>query len=695
MHDAHEFLQTLAMVLCVAAVTTVVFQRLRQPVVLGYLLAGMVVGPHVSIAPTADSNTVQTLAEIGVILLMFSLGIEFSLSKLIRVGPTALFVAVMQCSLLLWLGYLVGQAFGWSWLQSLYGGAAISISSTTIIVKAFEEQRIKGDFTHIVFGILIVEDLLAILLITILTTLSSGEELSAMQIVQTAGRLAAFLTLILIVGMFTVPRLIRAVVSLDRPETTVVASVGLAFGFALLAAAFDYSVALGAFLAGALVAESGVEKTVEHLVQPVRDIFAAIFFVSVGMLIDPTVLGDNWLEVVAFLIVVVVGNVVAVTVGCFLMGQSIQTSVKSGMSLAQIGEFSFIIAGVGVSLGAIDNQLYSIAVAVSGVTTLLTPWLIRAAQPTAAWVDRKLPRSLQTFAALYASWMEQLRKRPADDQSGRFRRAIRWIIVDAVIVAAVVIGASVEMDRIAEIARSKLELLETTTRMLIVAAAAILSAPFWIGLIRSARYLGFELATMAFPAVEREQLDLAAAPRRLLIVTLQLAIVLVIGVPLIAITQPFLPPFRGAAVLLFVLLLLAVAFWRGATNLQGHTRAAAQALAEALTRQTRIGRQTSSESHALEDANRILTGMGSPVPVELQPESVAVGKTLAQIRLRGLTGATVLAIRRGDESVLVPSGHERLQAGDVLAIAGTHEAVEAAKELLSATDSLASGVKET
>jgi CPA2 family monovalent cation:H+ antiporter-2 len=694
MHDTHAFLQTLAIVLCVAAVTTVVFQRLRQPVVLGYLLAGMVVGPYVSMIPLyADGGTVRTLAEIGVILLMFSLGIEFSLSKLFRVGPTALFVAVMQCSLLLWLGYVAGQAFGWTWLQSLYAGAAMSISSTTIIVKAFEEQRLKGEFTHIVFGILIVEDLLAILLITILTTLSSGEELSALQIARTAGRLAAFLALMLIVGMFTVPRLIRTVVRLDRPETTVVANVGVAFGLALLAAVFGYSVALGAFLAGALVAESGVEKTVEQLVQPVRDIFAAIFFVSVGMLIDPRVLADHWLEVLAFLAVVVGGNLIAVTIGSFLTGQSIQTSVKVGMSLAQIGEFSFIIAGVGLALN--ENQedktyevLYSVAVAVSAITTLLTPWLIRAAAPTAAWVDRKLPRSLQTFASLYGSWMEQVRKRPADNETGRFRRAIRWIIVDAVIVVAVVIGASVEMERITDFARSHFDLSERTTRLLVVAGAAAISAPFWIGLVRMARYLGFELAATAFPEAAkleggRKQLDLAAAPRRLLVVTLQLAIVLVIGVPLIAITQPFVPPFRGAAVLMLVLLLLAIAFWRGATNFQGHTRAAAQALADALSRQTHAGRE-SKEAHALDDANRLLAGMGSPVPLEIEPGTAAVGKTLAELRLRGLTGATVLAIQRDNESVLVPSGHDRLQVGDVLAIAGTQEAVAAARELLFA-----------
>jgi CPA2 family monovalent cation:H+ antiporter-2 len=229
---------------------------------------------------------------------------------------------------------------------------------------------------------------------------------------------------------------------------------------------------------------------------------------------------------------------------------------------------------------------------------------------------------------------------------------------------------------------------------LVVAGAAAISAPFWIGLVRMARYLGFELAATVFPEAAmaeggRRQLDLAAAPRRLLVVTLQLAIVLVIGVPLIAITQPFVPPFRGAAVLVLVLLLLAIAFWRGATNFQGHTRAAAQALAEALSRQTRAGRE-SKESDALADANQVLAGMGSPVPVEVQTGTAAVGKTLAELRLRGLTGATVLAIRRNDESVLVPSGHDRLQAGDVLALAGTEDAVTAAKELLAARETTSS-----
>jgi CPA2 family monovalent cation:H+ antiporter-2 len=685
MNDAHGFLQTLAVVLCVAAVTTVLFQRLKQPVVLGYLLAGMVVGPYVPIPIHAESHTVEVLAELGVILLMFSLGIEFSLTKLLRVGGTAGFVAIVQCSLMLWLGYVIGQAFGWSHVESIFAGAIVAISSTTIIVKAFEEQGVKGSFTQVVFGILIVEDLIAILLLTILTTISSGEELSALEVGRAVGHLAVFLAIVMVVGLFVVPRLIRAVVNLNRAETTVVASVGIAFGFAMLAATFGYSVALGAFLAGALVAESGVEKTVEHLVQPVRDIFAAIFFVSVGMLIDPEQIATHWLVVLVFLVAVVVGKILSVTVGAFLTGQGVQNSMKTGMSLAQIGEFSFIIAGVGLATGATDRLLYSMAVAVSAITTLLTPWLIRISPATAAWIDRKLPRSLQTFGALYASWLEKLSTAPADEQRLRIRGAIRWLIVDAIVVSAIVIGASVEMNRMAQFLTSRFDLSEGGTRVMVVAGAAVLVAPFAIGMIRVARYLGFELSNRVFPAAGSQQIDLAAAPRRLLVAILQLAIVVVVGLPLVAITQPFLPPFRGAVVLLFLLLLLVVPFWRGATNLQGHTRAGAQALADALAQQTRVGR-AAVDSHSLNDLNQTLAGLGSPMPVTLLPGNSNVGKTLAEIKLRGLTGATVLAIQRGERSVLVPSGHERLEAGDVLAIAGTHDDVTAALQILSAGD---------
>ncbi len=257
MHATHAFLTALTMVLGVAAVTTILFQRLRQPVVLGYLLAGLIIGPHVPIPLVADPEIVETLSELGVILLMFSLGLEFRLRTLLRMAPTAGVTAFVQCSLMVWLGFLTGRLFGWTPIESLFAGAVIAISSTTIIAKAFDEQKICGRLREIVVGILIVEDLIAILLMAVLTAIATGNRLSAGSLAATVGRLAAFLVGLLVVGLLTVPRAVRAVVRLDRPETTVIASVGICFGIALLARAFGYSVALGAFIAGSLVAESG------------------------------------------------------------------------------------------------------------------------------------------------------------------------------------------------------------------------------------------------------------------------------------------------------------------------------------------------------------------------------------------------------------------------------------------------------
>ncbi|MGC4004472.1 MAG: cation:proton antiporter [Pirellulales bacterium] len=680
--DPRTILPTFALVLCAAAVTTVIFQYLKQPVVLGYMLAGLVIGPNTpQINLVADEHLVHKMADLGVILLMFSLGIEFSLPKLLRVGPTAGVVALVQCSLMIWLGFLVGQYYGWTNVESFFAGAVIAVSSTTIIIKAFEEQNIKSDFTKLVFGILIVEDLISILLITLLTGLSNGGEVGGAQLAGTIGRLALFLVVLMVVGLLIVPRLMRAVVRLNRPETTVVASIGLAFGFAISAQYFEYSVALGAFLAGSLVAESGVEKTIEHLVQPVRDIFGAIFFVSVGMLIKPDEIIEYWPLVLVFTAVVVFGKIISVTITSFLTGQSVQNSVKTGMSLAQIGEFSFIIAAVAVNLPK-GKLLYSIAIAVSAITTLLTPWLIRFARPTASFIDRKLPRSLQTFVALYGTWLEQLKTSKASERKLRIRRLIRWLAVDAVIVAVIVIGASTQRRFLGEHIQEFLGGTETGVNLLIVAAAVVIASPFWIGMIRVARQLGFQLALMALPEGERERLDTAAAPRRLLIVTMQLAIVLVVGFPLVAVTQPFLPPFWGALILVLILVALAVAFWRGATNLQGHTRAAAQVLAEMLALSTSRGKAAGTHAPA-ENVNRILDGLGTPTPIRLERNSPAVGQTLAELNLRGLTGATILAIRRGEDSVVVPSGDEMLQAEDILAVAGTHDAIEAAEVMLN------------
>jgi len=348
----NAFLVNLAIVLCVAAVTTVVFQRLRQPLVLGYVIAGLLVGPHVPFPLVADKDIIHGLSELGVILLLFGIGLEFTFKKLVRVGAAASVVALVEIAVQIILGDFAGQAFGWTSREALFAGAMMAMSSTTIIAKAFNEMKVGGRVRELVLAVLIVEDLVAILLLTALSTLAAGS-LSAGELGMTAGRLLLFLAVVFAGGVLVVPRLVRAVVKLDRPETTGIACIGICFAFALLAQRFDYSVALGAFIAGSLVAESGEGVRIGHLLEPVRDLFAAVFFVSVGMLIDPSMVVANWLPILVLSVVVVAGRIVGVSVPAFLTGQGVRTSIAASMSMAQIGEFSFLIAQMGMATGAI------------------------------------------------------------------------------------------------------------------------------------------------------------------------------------------------------------------------------------------------------------------------------------------------------------------------------------------------------
>ena len=668
-----------------AAVATVVFQRLHQPVVFGYLLAGMIIGPHIQIPLVADPQTVRALSELGVILLMFSLGLEFSIRKLVQVSQKAGAVALFECTVMISVGYLVGQMLGFTRLESIFAGAITGISSTTIIVKAFHEQKVKGRVTELVFGILIIEDLIAIFLLTILTTVARSGAVSPRDVLLTALRLVMFLTALIGFGILTVPRAIRAVQKLGQPETTLVASIGICFAAALLALSFGYSVALGAFIAGSLVAESGHETEIERLVRPVRDMFAAIFFVSVGMMIDPTALSEHWGAVLALTLAVVVGKVMAVTTGAFLAGHGRRTAMKAGMSLAQIGEFSFIIASVGVASGAVRGWLYPVAIAVSAITTLTTPLLIKLSNRAAASIDHWLPEPIQTVAALYASWIERVRSSPrAPSERSVTNRIIRIILIDAALITSVVIGVDVEIDRLSAMVGGMIGMAPERVRFMVVLIAGLITVPLLYGLITSAKALGNHLARRAFADAQKGKVDPADAPRRALVILVQLAVVLAVGIPVVAITQPFLPAHQGAFVLALLTLVLLVALWRNAANLQGHARAGAQIIASALAHQmASIDGSASDETRLLEDVNAVLPGLGEPVAIRVVPQSIAVGRSLAQLNLRGATGATVLAIRRGTQQIPTPLGREVIEADDVVAVAGAHDALAVARAIFA------------
>ncbi|MCC6808768.1 MAG: cation:proton antiporter [Deltaproteobacteria bacterium] len=677
---ANAFLQNLAMVLGVAAITTVLFQTLKQPVVLGYMLAGVIVGPHLPVPLVADAKMIQTLSELGVILVMFALGLEFELKKLVQVAPRAGAAALIEASIVFSLGFAVGRALDWSTRECLYAGACVAISSTTIIAKAYAENKVEAKLSELVFGVLIVEDLIAIVLLTFLTTLSVGGRVDLDQIGSIALKLSAFLVVTIVVGLAIVPRLFRRIVAFGRPETTLVAGIGLCFALALAAHTLGYSVALGAFLAGMLIAESGVQKTVEHLVIPVRDVFAAIFFVSVGMMIDPRLVLENGAYVAVFALIVLFGKTIGASLGAFLTGHGIATSVKAGMSLAQIGEFSFIIAGLGIATHTAPPELYPTIVAVSALTTLTTPWLIRFSATAASKLDSALPERLQTFVTLYGHWLEALRAAPRrTDVWGRIRRVVKLLVFDAAVVMIVVAVGSTQWRKIERVLAVKTAIPAPYAKWLIVGAFTLLTIPFFIGIARCARFLGLALATQALPHGAEGKVDFAMTPRRVLIVALQLAIVMIVGLPLLAVTQPFLPPFVGVVLLLGALAGLGILFWRRTTSLHDHVRAGAEIVVATLAKQ----RHRPEQNKDLDRLHSVLPGLGNPVPMRVTATSAMVGRDLASINLRSVTGATVLAVIRGDKSTLVPAGDFIVEAGDLLALAGSEEALSAAKQLIA------------
>jgi CPA2 family monovalent cation:H+ antiporter-2 len=673
---SHTFLEDLAMVLCVAAVTTIIFQKIRQPVVVGYLIAGMIVGPNVPIPLLADPERIHTLSELGVILLMFALGLEFSVRKLIRLGPTSGFICALQVGFMIWLGYMCGRAMGWTPLESIFTGAILSISSTTIVAKAYHETPVSERLRELVFGVLLAEDLTAVVELAILTTLASGASVSASLMTVTIARLILFLVAFVGIGFIVVPPVVRFVVRMGRPETTLVATVGLCFAFAILAEHAGYSVALGAFLAGSLVAESGESEQIEHLVAPLRDIFGAVFFVSVGMMIDPKLIAEHWQALIVLTAAVVGGKIFGVTFASMLSGVGTTTSIEAGMSLSQIGEFSFIIAGAGLKTGATRDFLYTLAVAVSAVTTFLTPYMIRGSVPLAEFVSARMPRQLKVLEALYDSWLEQIRNA---GEPAREANSIAWPSA-AILSSAFLIGAILIVN--------EFDPLDLTTTVASIEHLTYFHAGLFVDLFAllvcvgpafamyfAARRLATALASRAFA-----ELPQSGAPiRSALIELLQITILLVVAVPLLAIVQPFMQPVEGIGIIVVTILLMIVVVTRSARQMQGQLRNATRIIRLALS-----GARADADGAESYDGARSyeVPGIGMITPISLRSDSEGVGKTLSQLDLHTNCGAVVVAIGRGDSEVVVPTGDEILRPGDVLELAGSTEAVATARRLI-------------
>ena len=668
-----SFLHDLAIVMITAGVVTVLFHRLKLPVVLGYILAGVLVGSHLPIKPfIEESATIQTLSELGVILLMFSLGLEFSLRKLKEVGAAALIAAMLKILIVVWAGYVLGICFGWKKMDSLFLGAILSISSTTIIVKALEESGRSGQkFADLIYGILIVEDILAIVMIALLSGFATTGSLDAHDIILTMIRLVAFLGAVLVAGLLAVPRLLNYVAKFKSNEMLLILSLALCFGVSLLAEKLGYSVALGAFLIGAVVAEARQIARIELLMQPVRDMFIAIFFVSIGLLIDPILLKNYIVPVLIISAVVVIGKVLACSFGAFIAGNSRRESWQVGMGLVPIGEFSFIIAALGLKTKVTGEFLYPIAVAVSAITTFLTPFLIKHTDAVVSHIEEWVPTPLANYLDLYTRWIGLLKESKSNNFA--FKLARLWSIqmgVCLILVTAIFITATFFNDRVLAwwptIPQGT-----NGVKSLLWLCAMTASLPLFIAVFRKLQALGMLLSEVS---VTREAAGARTETLRAIVSgTIFIAGCIALLQLVLLLSSTILPTWNMLIVLALLLILATVLLWRFFIRLY--------ASAQINLRET-FTQPPPSRHKPVEHALLPLLRDAGLTSVRLQSGTFAEGKIISELEIRSKTGANIVGIERGGENLINPAPDEELRVGDLILLLGSRGQLNAATALL-------------
>lgn len=567
---AISFIQDLAVIMLVAGVVTILFHRLKQPVVLGYIVAGFIIGPHTPpFGLIHDEDTIKTLAELGVIFLMFCLGLEFSLRKLFKVGATAFIAAFLEIVLMIWIGFEIGRWFGWNTMDSLFLGAILAISSTTIIVKALNDLKMKNErFAQLIFGVLIVEDILGIGIIALLSGIAVSGTVSSGEVFSTVGKLSLFMIVALVIGILLVPRLLAYVARFESNEMLLITVLGLCFGFCLLVVKLEYSMILGAFLIGAIMAESRQLLKIERLIEPVRDLFSAIFFVAIGLMIDPQVLVEYAWPIVVITLAVVLGKMVSCGMGAFIAGNDGRTSLRVGMGLSQIGEFSFIIAALGMTLQVTSDFLYPVAVAVSAITTLLTPYLIRAADPLSQKLGNVVPGRLARVLSLYGEWLRNIQPQGEGAMlAAMIRRILLQVGVNLALVIAIFFSGGYFAGRIGDWLSEWVSDISQQKAM-IWGAALLLSLPFLIAAYRKLKALSMLLAEMGVkPEMAGRHTQRV---RRVIAEVIPLLSLLVIFLLLSALSASILPTNELLLVIAVVAAVVVALLWRWLIRV--HTR---------------------------------------------------------------------------------------------------------------------------
>lgn len=659
MDNLAPLISDLALILIVAGVVTLIFKRLKQPLVLGYIVAGFLAGPHMPYTPSVeDLTSIHLWSEIGVIFLMFTLGLEFSFKKIVKmgIGPVIAACTVMFC--MIGVGRFLGTLFGWDSMNSLFLGGMLAMSSTTIIYKALDDLGLRQQkFAGEVLSVLILEDILGILLMVVVSALAVSRHFEGAELMGSLLKLGFFLILWFVVGVYVVPLFLRGTRKWMNRETLLVVSVGLCFLLVVIASKAGYSSAFGAFMMGSILAETVEAESIERVTSPVKDLFGAIFFVSVGMMVDPAVLAEYWLPILSITLAIIVGQAVFGTTGFLLSGQPLRVAVQCGFSLAQIGEFAFILAALGVSLHVTADFLYPVVVAVSIITTFLTPYMIRAAAPAYEWLERSLPKPVRRMAG-HAPRGRRAKKTGDASDWKRLLIALTGISVAYTTLCVAAVGIS-----FASLLPASRGVLGHWPGNVVCGVLTILVAsPFLRAIVMRKNHSEEWKSIARRGRLARVGLWSTFAVRYLLAA----AVVYYV----LDFLSPFWWPFHVAASLLIVAGMVASRGVKWVSIKMERTFMQNLKIREVSARRAAVAGMP-AYARRLEARNIHIAQL------EIPANSRWGGRTLAELSVSHTDGVMVVAIRRGDYRINIPDGHTEIYPGDSIEAIGDDAGIAA------------------
>ena len=649
----------LALILICAGIMTLVFKKLKQPLVLGYIVAGFLASPHFTFTPSVtDAESIKTWSDIGVIFLLFALGLDFSFKKLMKVGGSAVISACTIILCMIAVGIFVGWTFGWKQMDCIYLGGMLAMSSTTIIYKAFDDLGIRQQkFTGLVLSILIIEDILAIVLMVMLSTMAVSKNFEGMEMVGSILKLVFFLILWFVVGMYLIPTFLKRSRKLMSDETLLIFSLGMCFGMVVLAAKVGFSPAFGAFIMGSILAETLDSERIEKLVAPVKDLFGAIFFVSVGMMVDPNLIVEYIWPIVAIIVAILIGQTIFGTAGVLLSGQSLKTSMQCGFSLTQIGEFAFIIASLGVSLNVTSDFLYPIVVAVSVITTFLTPYMIRLSVPAYNFVDKRMPPKWRNMIERYSGSTQ-----PANYQSNwksLIYAIIRITVIYSVLtIAAIFISFSFILPLLVETMGDK------WGRWAGAVITIILISPFLRAMIMKKNH------SIEFKALWKDSRFNHAPLISVVILRIVIGVIFVIYV-INHIFQASVAIVVGVAIVV-VLTMIFSRFLKKQSILMERTFVQNMRSKDMF--------MVYRGSKKPEYAGRLLDRDIHLTDIKISADSLWAGLTLMELNLGKRFGVHVASIIRGTHRINIPGGQTRIFPGDTIQVIGSDSQLSAFAE---------------